>query len=214
MPSITAVNVARVVMEYTNGTLEKMQNSYYVKNVAAWSVADLEALVEAFSVWEETRASLERTSDVRLIRVTATDLTSLTSNRVDDILAAPVIGQRTSPTLPANATFALKANIGERGKGRNGRTFWVGLAEDQVTNQSINTVNADNMVTAMNDLITDIDTALPGAQLGIIHTTHNGVPIEPAEFSETQSYNYTDLTVDSQRDRLPGHKKHKRPVAP
>lgn len=209
----TAENVAQVVMGYRQAG-EIVENVYHVHKGGAWSVADLGTLVGVFLSWETDTAAPLRSNEVDLIRITATDLTSLTSGRVDDQLTAPVTGGVTSGALPANATFAVKASIGERGKGRNGRTFWVGLAESQVNGAELAVATADNIQTALNTLITDVSTGIAGASLCVIHTRVNGVPLTVATFSVIQAFVYTDVFVDSQRDRLPGHKRHKKPAAP
>lgn len=207
MPSLIAPNVAQVVMRYANGG-DYSENVYHVQYGTGWDATSLAALTSAFINWETTVASLIRSDEVALIRVTATDLTSLASSRDDAILAVPVPGGVSSPVLPPNVTWAIKGNIGERGRGRNGRCFWIGLAESMVVGALVNGSIAAGIETALNDLITDIAVAIPGAILGVIHQYAAGVQITPATFSEILAWVYTDLTCDSQRDRLPNHKRH------
>lgn len=213
MPSLIAENVVQVVAEYRSGG-ELVANVYHVHKGTAWSAPEILTLLGAFSSWETNDASPLRSSQVSLIRLVGTDLTSLTSDRVDQQLSAPISGGDLAAVLPNNVTFAVKANIGERGKGRNGRTFWIGLSEAMVVGSFVDDAVAGQIQSALNTLITDISAALPGASLGIIHTRVNNVPISPATFSSVDSFTYTNLEVDSQKDRLPGHKRHKRTVAP
>jgi len=207
----TAENVVQVVMGYRLAG-EIVENVYHVHKGSTWSLTDLGSLVATFLSWETDTASLLRSNEVDLVRITATDLTNLTAGRVDDQLTAPVVGGVASGALPANATFAIKASIGERGKGRNGRTFWIGLAEDQVSGATIATATADDIQAALNTLLTDIATAIAGAAMCVIHTRAGGVPLTVATFTVIQNWVYTDTLVDSQRDRLPGHKRHKKKV--
>jgi hypothetical protein len=206
MPSLVATNVVQVVCEYLSGG-EKCANVYHVHKSTPWTALNITDVLT-----EITTASPLRSNEVSLIRITGTDLTSLTSARVDVPLVAPIVGTNVAPVLPANATFAVKANIGERGKGRNGRTFWIGLAENKVAENSVDETYAGNVQTALNTLITDISGGSPVATLGIIHTEVGGVPQSPAPFSAILEWSYTDLFVDSQKNRLPGHKRHKKPT--
>lgn len=212
MVSLIAENVVQVVAYYRSGG-DIVENVYYVHKGSSWSAPEILDVLGAFESWESTSASLRRSENVNLFRLVGTDLTSLTSDRVDFQLVTPVDGQVVSPVLPNNVTFAIKANIGERGKGRNGRKFWIGLAEDQVIGSTIDTAQADFIQSSLNTLITDVSAAVPGAALGVIHTKNGPLPISPATFSAIDSFTYTDLTTDSQRDRLPGHKRHKKPAA-
>lgn len=213
MPSLISINTVQVVMQYRSGG-EIVENVYHVHGGSSWDATEILALLGAFESWESTSASLMRSDQVSLFRIVGTDLTSLAAARVDLQLATPVDGQDVSPVLPNNVTFALKANIGERGKGRNGRTFWIGLGESFVVGSLMDTAHADSIQSALNTLITDVAAAVPGASLAVLHQRQGGIPITPAVTSDILSFTYTDLTTDSQRDRLPGHKRHKRTVAP
>jgi hypothetical protein len=211
MPGIVATNMISVVMEYLSGG-EKCANVYHVHKSTPWTPINISDVLTTFTDWETATASPLRSNEVSLIRITGTDLTSLTSARVDVPLVAPIVGSNVAPVLPANATFAVKANIGERGKGRNGRTFFIGLAENKVAENSVDETFAGDVQTALNTLITDISGGTPAAVLGIIHTEVGGVPVSPAPFSAILEWSYTDLFVDSQKNRLPGHKRHKKPT--
>jgi hypothetical protein len=199
-------------MVYSTGE-DLQENVYYVHKGTTWSEADINNMLTIFSTWESTIAADERSVDVSLVRMTGTDITSLTGRRVDLPLVAPIAGQDASPVLPANVTFAVKSNIGERGKGRNGRKFWIGLSEAMVTKNLLDETRAGDIQQDLNDLISAVVAGPPAAALGVIHTHAAGVPLEPATFSAIVNFAYTDLTLDSQRDRLPGHKRHKRPAA-
>lgn len=213
MPSIVATNVAQVVMGYLSGG-EPCENIYHVHSTVPWTTVLLEDLLATFQAWEMDTASLQRSTGAELIRATATDLTSMTSPRYDEPLETPVPGQVVSDVLPSNVTLAIKADIGERGRGRNGRSFWIGLAESQVTDNLVGAVVVTDIVSGLNTLITDITTAAPDQALGIIHTVANGAPLEPATFSAIIGWSVTDRSIDSQRDRLPFHKAHSRRVPP
>lgn len=189
-----------------------MENVYYVHKVSPWSQIDVAAIVTAFTNWETSNAAAQRGAYVELVRVTATDLTSLSGVRIDDQLVAPIPGTRSSTPLPANVTFAVKANIGKRGRGTNGRTYWIGLTEGQILDDQMQAAAAGLIVTALETLISDISGAVAGSALGVIHQFINRIWQPNAPFDPIVNYAYTDLNLDSQRDRLPGHKRHRKPA--
>lgn len=209
MTSLISTNVASVKMFYVTADTN-MMNTYHVRLSAGWTNSDLEALETAFEDWEGTLASAERSDLVVLDRIICTDLTSLTSGNYDKQVSPPIAGQQPSEILPANSTIAIKGNIGERGRGRAPRIFWIGLTIGQVTEDSIDQAAATSLVAALDGLQGLITAAVPGAELGVIHTVVAGVHVPDAPFSPIYNWVLTDLALDSQKDRLPRHKKHKR----
>lgn len=208
MPSLIAENVVQVVMEYTGGGAT-MSNVYHVHKATPWTEANLLSLETAFLGWETDTGSDNRAQDVALTRIKLTDLTSLASPMRDTILGVPIPGKQLSGMLPANSTIAFKGSIGERGRGRAGRQFWIGLAEDMCAGCSIDTDAGGDITANLEQLRTEI-AALPlGALLGIIHTVVSGAPISPATFSAIVAWVLTDRTLDSQKNRLPNHKRRK-----
>lgn len=209
MPALISTNTVQVVMKYRLGT-EIMQNVYYVHKDDNWTQSDLDALNQAFIAWEEDTAAPLRSNQVALVAIKSTDLTSLTSPTLSAVLDDAIPGERINPAMPGNVTFAIKADIGERGRGRAGRKFWIGLSEDMcLENGCVEDIPASIQL-AMETLSTLVAAALPGVALGIIHTVFNGSPILDALFSEIVGWTFTDELLDSQRTRLPGHKRIKR----
>jgi hypothetical protein len=188
---------------------EVVENVYHVHKSTPWSIGDIGTIAATFEGWENTDGAPLRSRDCELIRVTATDLTSLASGRVDQQLVVPIVGTLASDALPNNVTFAVKANIGVRGRGRSGRTFWIGLAESQVVLSQMLTASANAIQTALNNLIADISAAVPGAALSVMHLFINKVYQVSAPTDPVLTWTYTDLSIDSMKDRLPRHKAHK-----
>lgn len=213
MPPLISPNVAQVTMFYQLGG-ENMENVYYVKSDVPWTQSALTDMLTEFTNWETTTASQQRSEQVSCIRAKAVDLTSLSSPMVDSIFVSPLVGQQVSPAMPGNVTYSVKADIGERGRGRAGRKFWIGLSENQCLENGCPDTFSDDIVDSLNTLITDITAANPDWVLGILHTVVNGAPITPATFSPIIGWVVTDLVLDSLRTRLPGHKRRRLPVAP
>lgn len=208
MPHLIANNVVQVVMEYVGGGAT-MSNVYHVHKATGWTDVNLEALETAFLGWETDTGSDNRSSEVALTRIKLTDLTSLLSPMRDTILGVPIAGKQLSGMLPANSTIAFKGSIGQRGRGRAGRQFWIGLAEDMCAGCTIDTDAAGDILANLEQLRTEIEALPLGAILGVIHTIKDGAPLSPADFSAIIAWALTDRTLDSQKNRLPNHKRRK-----
>jgi len=119
-------------------------------------------------------------------------------------LPAPVAGAGAAG-VPNNVSFSIQRIILGRYKGGHPRLYVPGIRSDKVT--SINTLDAthaDNMVTTLNDL-NAAAIASPSDFIPVcLRTTGEGAtPTEPLAVYIT-GYRYRDLTLDSQRRRLPG----------
>lgn len=209
-----APKVARFEMKYQiAGAL--LENVFHARSTAgSWDSTTLDAVEAAFVAWFSATGNQWVSDQMSLYEIIATDLTSLAGIRRVYPISPPLDGNISSPPLPTNATFAVKANIGTRGRGQNGRTYWPSLSVDQVTVDQLNKTNADQIVAALNTLRTSIAAVTGCDGLCIPHFMVAGVRPPSVGNSLVTSYSYSDLYVDSQRDRLPLHKKHKRKVPP
>jgi len=205
--------VARFEMRYR--TLDTtMENVYYARTSSTtWTETDLDNIKTILQTWEDATASTLRNDAVSLYEIVATDLTSLFGIRKSYEVSPPIPGTLANP-LPANVTVSVKASIGRRGRGTNGRTFWIGLAEGQTTGDSIATLAATGIVAALNSLKDLVAAEAPIEGLCIPHFVVGGSRPPSVQADIVSEYLLSDFYLDSQRDRLPGHKKHKRyPIA-
>ncbi len=214
MAGQVAPKVARFELKFqTADTL--LENVFHARATAgSWDSTTMDAVEAAFVSWFTTTAYQYVNDTMSMYEVIATDLTSLAGIRRVYPISPPVDGNLSSDPLPANATFAVKTNIGTRGRGQNGRTFWPSLSGNQVTLDQLNKTNADEIVAALNTLRTSIASVSGCDGLCIPHFVVAGVRPPSVGNSLVTSYSYSDLYVDSQRDRLPFHKKHKRAAPP
>lgn len=210
MAGQVAPKVARFELKYAipdNG----IENVFHARSTAGtWDATTMDAVEAAFVAWFSTTAYQYLSNQLGLIEVIATDLTSLSGIRRVYPIEPALNGNISSGYLPANVTFAVKANIGTRGRGQNGRVYWATLCDDQVSFQTVNKTNADEIVAALNTLRTDIASVTGCDGLCIPHFVVGGVRPPSVGNSLVTSFSYSDLYIDSQRDRLPFHKKHKK----
>lgn len=205
--------VARFEMRYRNLD-STFENVYYARTSdAIWDEPSLDAVEAAMENWESTVASLDRGNQYSLYEIVATDLTSLFGIR-KAYAVTPIVGTLAN-SLPANVTIALKADIGRRGRGTAGRTFWIGMAEGQLNGpDQISSAVATALVGDMNALRDAVAAITPIEGLCIPHFIVAGVRPPSVQADIIVQYLLSDFYIDSQRDRLPGHKKHKKTAAP
>jgi hypothetical protein len=193
-----------------------MENVFYVKiSDDTWDQATMDAVVDEFTGWEDTNGSLMRNDQTSLYEVIATDLTSLFGIR-KAYAVSPVITGALPNALPPNVTIACKADIGRRGRGTAGRVFWIGLAEGQILTEGdqIGSASAGLIISGLNTLRDAVAAVTPVEGICIPHFVVSGLRPPSVSADIVVQYLMSDFTLDSQRDRLPGHKKHKRlPVA-
>jgi hypothetical protein len=194
-----------------------MENVYYVRTSSlTWDDATLDLVEAAMVDWETTDASDLRADSVALYEVVATDLTSLFGIRKAYDVSPEVVGSLAGP-LPANATIAAKADIGRRGRGTAGRTYWIGLSAGQIstTGDQILPLAADEILSALNVLVSTIAGLAPIEGMCIPHFVVDHVRPPTVLADIIVKYVLSDFYLDSQRDRLPNHKKrHKIHVGP
>lgn len=159
----------RVEMRYTipNNTCE---NVFHVKRGSTvWTEAQIDALEAAFRSWFTDTAAEFLSNQLSLYEILITDLTSLAGIRKSYQVSPALVGNISSGYLPANVTIAVKASIGLRGRGTNGRVYWPALCASQVSDQIITSSATTDIVGALNTLISDVAALGGGEALVIPH---------------------------------------------
>lgn len=203
-------NTVRVEVDYTYDN-NNMKNVWHVRTSDIPSDADLTQIGANMQTWLDTDWKPLAPAGILAQTITCTSLHNLEGPRKVFAIAPPIEGTHSSPALPANVTIAVKADIGTRGRGKSGRTFWVGLCEDQVSNNELAPATATAIINALDqllELMADIGANLEG--LVIPHFVVGGVRPPVVSTSNVLGYSMANFVTDSQRDRLPGHKKAKR----
>lgn len=211
MATQNAPGILQVELKMLQGNTN-MSNIFHVDNGGGvvWTRTNMDSIAGVFQTWFQNSASAQMSSSVTLIDKVLTDLTSLAGLRVVYGEETPPAGQLTSPALPPNVTFATRLNIALRGRGTSGRIFWPGLTEEQITFDTLSKTTADLIVSAMDNLIAAIPAAVPGAALVVLSRYSAGVKRPNGVGIPVVSASYSDLTLDSQKDRLPNHRRKRR----
>lgn len=210
MPFVPASGVARVEMLYSlNG--EIVQNVYHV---ADWpgtiSGTELQALIDVFQAWETNTARNNRSVECALTEIRATDLTSIGGVQVVEAMVPPIAGTATGDAMPGNVTYAVKLATTRGPRGTQGRTFWIGLAEQMTDGNLILQVTSTGIVNALETLRQTLIASSTLGVLAVLHSMENGIPMSPREATPVNQIVARDLVLDSQKSRLPGKRRKSR----
>lgn len=197
--------------------LEGIFNDLHWLKPGGWVAGDMDTLANTLVTAATASLPGIYCNDVQLLEIVATDLTSLTSERAVVPFPSGTVGTVAGGSTANNVALAMQKITGNRGKGQTGRLFVGPLPESFVTQNEVSTVNAASIKAAFDALVTAVQAWDPIIQpvvlsrfLGVDPVTHKPIP-RPAGIGHIQrSFGFTNLFVDSQKDRLPGHKKRKR----
>lgn len=179
---------------------ERAENTFNYKVTGTIDVAKLNAMATTYATWAAANVA-QFTDTALLLLVYMRDLTTQFGLTLDFTPTSTIQGTNASGLLPNNVTFALKRETGLAGRKNRGRIYWLGVNSNQRgAPQTLLSATANAWVGLLNNLMNS-QASSNSAQEVIYHRAlGTGTPVI--------GYTYTDLTLDSQRRRLPGHNRH------
>jgi hypothetical protein len=183
-----------------------MSNTYHVSKGTEWTGPELDLLATQFYDWENLEGKAERSFSVELVHITAAALVSQTAPYRARAIDPAVGGINNGQALPLNVTLAVAAVTGQRGRGRQGRNFWIGLTENMVDENIVTNTSQDNIVDDLNALLASVN-GVGTQKLVVVHRYLGGIKLTTGTFSEIVTWAVRDTTIDSQRVRLPNHRR-------
>jgi hypothetical protein len=191
-------------------------NVFHVGYTTPPGLADFGVLGSTISDWLTSDWKPLSSQDWSANQIIMTDLGGPVGKRMSFAVDPEVIGSDVAQAMPANVTAAVKFDTGIRGRGRSGRMFWIGLSEAGVDANQLIPGSTSGILAALNNLnalITALD-VFTGMVVPNSFQTRSGIQhhLNPATSNLVEAFAFTDNLVDSQKDRLPFHKKHKRKV--
>jgi len=201
-------DTVQVEMRFFMGN-NNAQNTLHALCATTPGLADLNDLGAVFVAWLETEWAPIASEDWTANELVLTSLDSITGPRRSIPISPAIPGELVGDAMPANCTIAIKEDIGRRGRGTAGRIFWIGLDESQVDGNQLVSAAQVAIVSALEALRTSVEGLANFTGLCVPHLTVNHVKPNPATSDVVQSFVLTDVNMDSQKDRLPFHKKKK-----
>lgn len=183
-------------------------NGQYVENVHHYlvdetpSVDTCESLAASYVAWWDANMKGVMSSEVTLTMLRATIMETETSPGIEYTTGLPIVATGATQGCPNNVTVAIRWLTGLRGRSYRGRTYHIGLQENQVEYSYVNAPTISGLTTIYGDLIA-LSTNVGPAIMCVASKYHNGA--ERAVGVATPVTNVQiDRYCDSQRRRLPG----------
>lgn len=128
----------------------------------------------------------------------------------------PISGTLTGEAFPNGVTVAISFRTALLGRSFHGRLYYVGVSREQVDATAPNVLKPDagvSLQAAYEGLRTSLAASIgvgpmDKSPMGVTSFVHAGALRSPAVFNEITTVTLTDLYLDSQRRRLPGHNRH------
>lgn len=200
MAFVPALNTVRLAINYISETLEVATNVLHFRYlggaISEPAVLDLFAAVKA---WQTASWAPQASEDWQTDLYEARDMTVQEGGIYTDIETIP--GLYTSPALPAQNTIAISLRTGLSGRSRRGRTYHVGLTEEQVVGSRVVLATATGLAAAYTALIAAVDG--DDWQWVVASYVSNGAPRATALLTPITACILTDTIVDSMDTRKP-----------
>lgn len=202
MPFIPALNTLQVRMQFLQD-FQQVENVFHVVKGSAWSFSDIDAIATVFASWWQAHRKSSCAANASLQQVVATDLTTATGLQSTFTGGLPASGTSPGVPYPNNCSVAIKLVTGTRGRSFRGRTYLIGLTEQEVLQNELKSVAISALLAMYRTMLTEIPGAVAGSSLAIASFHHLGAP-RPAAVVTPVIDVAIDPIVDSQRRRLPG----------
>lgn len=207
-----APGILQVEMRYTSDG-QDVYNVFHVGKATldAWEFGEITDVVNAFydDYWSSNQQAM-LTEEIRLAEIVATDLTSLDGIRVINPIVPDEIGTHLGTIMPNNVTLAVKMAPATRGRGSSGRIFWPPPPEDEVAGDQFAPSYVTAIVTALGALQTALGALSTPSKLQVLSRVLDGVPRVTGVGKDIVAFGSSDFYVDSQKLRLPRHKRTRR----
>lgn len=178
------------------------ENTLYWNYSLGWSIENQTNLaVMLLDYWNEAFKPLQP-SDLSLIKIKVTDLTTQNSPGIEYTATLPIAGTGAGNPLPNSVTMAVKFSTGFRGRSFRGRNYVCGLFTSSVLGNQVVPTALSAWQSAYAGLM-----AVQGEGFnpiwGVVSRFTNKAPRTAGIFTEITGVSI-DPNVDSQRRRLAG----------
>lgn len=203
MPFVPTPNGAQVEMRY--GYLgERVENVFwvYVPGAASPPVSDLEAIGGIFFDWWNDNIKTIQSANATLREIYVTDQSAQFGGAFTYSTGLPADGANVQEPLPGNVALCMSLRTAQRGRSFRGRSYIVGLTENQVSGNLLTAPAAAAWLAAYDELVNLLNTG--PYILSVCSKRTGGNPRAQGVLTPVIDAVLVDNVVDSQRRRLPG----------
>ena len=203
MAFVPVPNGAQVEMRYSY-LGERVENVFwvYVPGSASPDVADLEAIAGIFHDWWDGHIKTIQSANATLREIYVTDQSSSAGSAFTFSTGLPADGANTQEPLPGNVSLTVSLRSSLRGRSFRGRSYIIGLTENQVSGNLLTTAAANAWLAAYDELVNALNTG--PYILAVCSRVSGGAPRAAGVLTPIIDAVLVDTYVDSQRRRLPG----------
>lgn len=182
---------------------QEVMNTIYVATAAEMTPVDLQnATIYVGQYLQNTMLDYQNNT-LRLVDVMGQRLAGSSDIQYTWIPTGSAVGLITSPGCSNNVSIAVTFKTGFSGRSYQGRNFWLGMSENDTTNNQVNAGVITNILTAYNGLIAGLE-ADTTAEMVVYSRINNGTPRTLGLATKILTATVANDIIDSQRRRLPG----------
>lgn len=180
------------------------QNVFYAELVGGYVLADLVALATQIDVNWQGNWRADQPAEVTYVRTEIRGL-ALPNDITASNNTSTNPGTHVSAALPNQVTFAIKKESGLTGRSARGRTYWIGIPQNQINPADENLITGSYQTAIVNNVDT-VRTSIIAVPLWVpvlLSRFSEGVQRPFGETFPWVSTTSVDNRVDTQRGRLP-----------
>lgn len=201
MPFVPFNNTIRLDVIFVQDG-QRVENVHHFIVDETPDVATAASLCEAYKTWWVNNLRSSIPTNVSLVEIIGTIMENENDPVVSYTTGLPVAGTSGGHAMPNSVTVAVKLNTAYRGRSYRGRTYYIGLVEEQIDDNKINNTFAATLKGWYEDLMAlsvDVGPAVLGVASKYSHKALRQTGVITPVTSVT-----VDQYIDSQRRRLPG----------
>jgi hypothetical protein len=180
------------------------QNVFYAELPSGYNLTDLEDLAAQVDVNWQGNWRTEQPSEVQYLRTEVRGLAVINDLFVSDDTSSNA-GTHIGDALPNNVTFAIKKESGQTGRSARGRTYWIGIPADEITEEDENQLE-DAFIALIVANVDSVRTSIAAVQgwnpVLVSRFTGGAQRAEGKTFPWLATSN-VGTRIDTQRRRLP-----------
>jgi hypothetical protein len=181
---------------------QRIENVLYFRQADSYDDTELLTLAGEVAAWYTDNILPHLSSALTLVAVKATSLESDTAPAVEVPVSGSPSGGSGDPPLPSNCALVVKFLTAGRGRSSRGRNYIPAIPKTQESSNDINPTVAASLLDGY-DILRDVGVITEGAH-SVVSRFLDGVERSPGIAQLVTGVTFTDLTLDSQRRRLPG----------
>jgi len=202
MPFIPAAGICEVFMEHSvNDVLNLGWVLHYEASVGSWGPTAFDDLGQYLVNWWDVHMQPLVSTGTLLQRVRMRDITSQNAPIGDYSTGLPITGTATGQPASNNVSLSVKKNTGLAGKSFRGRLFQLGLTENHVVGNFIDSTYRTALLAAWNEALFIVGGNADYAMV-LVSKYSNKAPRAAGLVTPVTSFSLADTRVDTRRDRM------------